>query len=53
MKRKKRIQPRAEVERGTEVQQVNVVDVPLECISIREWHKRQQMHKRGTLSRRK
>lgn len=33
-----RIEPRAEVERHTTVTQVSVHDIPLEKISIREWH---------------
>ena len=37
-KRKSRIQPRADVERYTEVTPVRVHDIPLEAISIREWH---------------
>ncbi|MCG9133158.1 hypothetical protein J5I95_15885 [Candidatus Poribacteria bacterium] len=37
-RKKRRIKPRAEVSRFSDISGVNILDVPLEYISIREWH---------------
>jgi len=37
-RKKKRIKPRAEVNRFSDISGVNILDIPLEYLSIREWH---------------
>ena len=38
MNKKRRIKPRANITRQQEVQPVHILDIPIEMVSIREWH---------------
>jgi hypothetical protein len=38
MNKKRRIKPRADVTRSQEVKPVSILDIPMEMVSIREWH---------------
>lgn len=37
-RKKKRIKPQAEISRCSDITGVNILDIPLEYIAIREWH---------------